>query len=480
MRLLTRSALGLYKALWTAAKPLARRHKRLREGFGERITLTDEPFTDQRPTGSGGPLIWIQAASGGEAALVRSLLRAVGELPALCARNPRFFCTTWTAQGLEVLRRITPPAECSLLARHFPLDDPTLMRQAVALARPACVVLLETELWPGLMAACRESNTPLLVLNARMTPKSLGGYRLLRSLWRDIRPDRILAVSRDDAARFADIFGPEDVATMPNIKFDGACDSLPKGACKARGTDVADVEGAGGGIEADGATAVTGGEEAIEPNPVGADPFAALPAGRDPRIPRLALASVRQEEEELLLGILSRLTAGGAALAVAPRHMHRVDFWRKALAEHQPVLRSELLAGVTPPCEQSPIIWDTFGDLALLYAHVDAAFVGGSLAPLGGQNFLEAPALGAHALVGPHLANFHWVGEEIFQTGTVRRLQSADELPQAVAAISEERSQVGRTQAAADVRRRFAEWLAPRTGGAHAAAAAVAEALSRT
>ena len=354
------------------------------------------------------------------------------------------------------------------------------MRQAVALARPACVVLLETELWPGLMAACRESNTPLLVLNARMTPKSLGGYRLLRSLWRDIRPDRILAVSRDDAARFADIFGPEGVATMPNIKFDGACESLPKSAREANCVNAAGMEGTDGGTEAGGGTAATDCKETLESsNSAGADPFVALPAGQDSHIPRLALASVRQEEEELLLGILPRLTAGGTALAVAPRHMHRVGFWHKALAEHQPVLRSELLAGAAPPCEHSPIIWDTFGDLALLYAHVDAAFVGGSLAPLGGQNFLEAPALGAHALVGPHLANFHWVGEEIFQTGTVRQLQSADELPQAVEAVFAERSRVGRTQAAADVRRRFAGWLVPRTGGAHAAATAVMEALLR-
>ncbi len=438
MSLFSRSFLGLYRGLWAAATPLVRRNRRLSQGFEDRIALTGEPFAGRDAVDADtGPLIWVQAASGGEAALVRALLREAGTLPEFVARSPRFFCTTWTAQGVDVLRTIAPPSGISLLARYVPLDNPALMRQAVALARPACVVLLETEIWPGLMAACREADVPLLLLNARMTPKSLSGYRLLRPLLREIRPDRILAISEDDAARFADIFGPEGVSVMPNIKFDGAT---------------------------------------LTP-PVGADPFAGLAAEADPAMPRLALASVRQEEEEALLGILPRLLAGGAALAVAPRHMHRVDVWRKALVPYGAVLRSELLAG-TATSPAGPLIWDTFGDLALLYAHVDAAFVGGSLAPLGGQNFLEAPALGTRALVGPHLNNFLWVGEEIFQTGTVERVADAEALAVALPKAAVGR-QADRAAAAGETRRRFAEWLAPRTGGSRVAAQAVADVCAK-
>ena len=178
--------------------------------MAKEIISTGEPFEGADAAGAEpGPLIWVQAASGGEAALVRALIREAGTLPEFVARSPRFFCTTWTAQGLEVLGKIIPPSGVSLLARYVPLDNPALMRAAVALARPACVVLLETEIWPGLMAACREAGVPLLLLNARMTPKSLSGYRLLRPLLREIRPDRVLAMSEDDAARFAEIFGPE-------------------------------------------------------------------------------------------------------------------------------------------------------------------------------------------------------------------------------------------------------------------------------
>lgn len=434
MSLFSRSFLGLYRGLWAAATPLVRRNRRLSQGFAERIALTGEPFEGTEAVGAkNGPLIWVQAASGGEAALVRALVREAGTLPEFVARSPRFFCTTWTAQGLKVLGKIVPPSGISLLPRYIPLDNPALMRAAVALARPACVVLLETEIWPGLMAACRDADVPLLLLNARMTPKSLSGYRLLRPLLRDLRPNRILAISEDDAARFAEIFGPEGVAVMPNIKFDGA---------------------------------------ALTP-PDGADPFAGLAAGADPAMPRLALASVRQEEEEALQGILPRLLAGGAAVAVAPRHMHRVDAWRKALAPYGAVLRSEVLAG-TAASSAGPLIWDTFGDLALLYAHVDAAFIGGSLAPLGGQNFLEAPALGTPALVGPYLSNFLWVGEEIFQTGTVERVADAEALAVALPQAAAGRL-ADRPAAAAETRRHFAEWLDPRTGGAGMAAQAVAD-----
>ncbi len=438
MSLFSRSFLGLYRGLWAAVTPLVRRNRRLSQGFEERTALSGEPFegTDAADA-KNGPLIWVQAASGGEAALVRALVREAGTLPELVARSPRFFSTTWTAQGLEVLGKIAPPSGVSLLPRYVPLDNPALMRKAVALARPACVVLLETEIWPGLMAACREFGVPLLLLNARMTPKSLSGYRLLRPLLREIRPDRILAISEDDAARFAEIFGSEGVSVMPNIKFDGA---------------------------------------ALTP-PIGADPFAGLAAGSDPAMPRLALASVREEEEEALLGILPQLLANGAAVAVAPRHMHRVDAWRKALAPYGAVLRSELLAGAAAS-SAGPLIWDTFGDLALLYAHVDAAFVGGSLAPLGGQNFLEAPALGTPALVGPHRNNFLWVGEEIFQTGTVEQVADAEALAVALPQAAAGRP-VDRAAAAAETRRCFAEWLAPRTGGSRMAAQAVADTLAR-
>ncbi len=428
MTLFSRSILGVYQGLWVAAGPVLRRNRRLAEGFAERETLSGPPF-EPRGNEPRGPLVWVQAASGGEAALARTLIR---EAAPLLGPSSRFFCTTWTAQGLEVLRRIPVPTGSSIAVRYFPLDNPELMRRAVALARPACVVLLETEIWPGLMSACSEAGVPLLVLNARMTAKSLNGYRLLRPLLREIRPARIAAVSEADAARFAEIFGPEGASIMPNIKFDGA---------------------------------------GVRP-PEGEDPFSRL----DPALPRQALASVRQEEEEALLGIVPRLLQG-AALAVAPRHMHRVEFWHKALAAHKPVLRSQLRGGVPAP-EERLLIWDTFGDLPLLYAHCDAAFVGGSLAPLGGQNFLEASARGAATLVGPHLDNFLWVGDEIFAAGLVQRVLDDQSLAGALAAAAIRRVAEGREQAAEATRRRFAEWLAPRTGGALAAAEIVVEALA--
>lgn len=465
--------LRAYGGLWKAATPFLRRHQRLADGFEQRLVPDAWPCATGSPVcNAPGVRIWIQAASGGEAWLVHSLIQAFHAQYAgrTDTSPPRLLCTTCTRQGLEVLAKLPqaqPSADSSMpvvLPRYFPLDHPALMDKALAAARPGLLVLLETEIWPGLLSAATKRGVPVLVLNGRMTDKSLSAYRLLTPFWRSVAPARILAISEDDAARFSRLFGrPDRVAVMSNIKFDRMAEAAASGP-----------------------------------------PPEAARLRREAGIPDGSLlavfASVREEEEDLLLPVLKALSGlrigeAPAALAVAPRHMHRVAAWKEKLAAAGLgcVPRSQSV-GAPPRPEASGVLpvflWDTFGELQALYAVSDAAFIGGSLAPLGGQNFLEAPAQGVRAVVGPHTTNFLWAGDGLFTNGLARQVADADALRDALeeelslryeallrcsggaphqdAAMRQARAALGQ-----EIRARFLSWLAPHTGGSAVASRAV-------
>ena len=340
----------LYSALWCLAGPLVFLSPRMRQGWRQRLGFGRPEHCD----------IWIQGASAGECALVASLLEHLPDV--------RVLATTCTSQGLGVLKATRAPG---LQARYLPLDLPRLMKRALDQARPKAVVLLETEIWPGLLMACAARKVPVVVINGRMTTKSLAGYLFLRSFL--CPPARIGAIAEADARRYGLVFGPERTVVTGNIKFD-----------RAMGTPL---------LERDA-------------NPL---------AGIIPALsPFLVLGSVREQEEAAVLSLIRRILEGepGCVIGLFPRHMHRIDAWKAILSEAgiPHVLRSALNgsagAGV--------VLWDTFGELAPAYALARRAFVGGSLARLGGQNFLEPLAQGVLPCVGPHTRNFDWIGREIF------------------------------------------------------------------
>lgn len=343
----------LYSLLWCAVGPLLFLSPRMRQGWRQRLGLSRPAPCD----------IWVQGASAGECALAASLLL---HLPGL-----RVLATTCTGQGLDILRKAGLP---NLQARMLPFDLPLLMGRALDTARPKVLVLLETEIWPGLLLACAARNLPVVVANARMTPKSLAGYLFLRPLLRLCAPARIGAIAPGDARRFGLVFGPERVEVTGNIKFDRAMDTPF--------------------LELD------------------ANPLAGLvPAGQA----FFVLGSVREQEEADVLELIRALREGDAGCVVGlfPRHMHRVEAWGRCLSEAAvPWTRRSALAGAAEP--GTVLLWDTFGELGQAYALARRAFVGGSLARLGGQNFLEPLAQGVLPCVGPHTRNFDWAGEEIF------------------------------------------------------------------
>ncbi len=468
--------LAVYGGVWRLARPLLRRNARLAEGYDQRLVPN---------CWAGSAHIWVQAASGGEAYLAWELLRHLGgdrptaagvkAAPATpqpaasstCEPTPadlftppfappyaqdgrlRVLLTSCTRQGVEVLEKASDWAaehrpDLCVQVRYFPFDEPHLMRRALDQARPCAVALLETELWPGLLSACAARSIPVAVVNGRMTPRTLAGYLLTPDFWRGLAPARIAAISPDDAQRFGLLFGHERTAVMPNIKFDRA---LPE-------------------------TGASGTPGSTNPaNPAGATGTPGL-AGVVLRhaAPLVVLGSVREEEEAALLPVIERVVQErpDADIAVAPRHMHRVPAWIHAL--EQAGLPWELRSRRTAPpsgnasASGTVLVWDVFGELAALYANAAAVFVGGSLARLGGQNFLEPLTHGVVPCVGPSRENFVWVGDNLAEAGLLIEVADGDALAEAL--LDQLRAPLQR----AVVRRRFEQWMAPRRGGGRTAA----------
>lgn len=364
-----------YEAAWRIAMPLLRHHRRLRDGYEQRILKDRLPNAD----------LWIQAASGGETRLAAEILRRLSP-----ARPLRILTTTNTRQGMEILATESgKQRDCSgmrIESRYFPFDRPSLMAKAVARVRPRLAVLLETELWPGFMKALKQYDIPMILLNARLSPASYRFYARWPGFWRALAPDTIRAVSDADADRYRRLYPDSAVTRMSNIKFDRI---QPADALRASADN----------------------------------PLRRLVPQEAPFV---VLGSVRFEEAEAVGEVLQHLLndSPDAVIGLFPRHFHRLGFWETFLDSRRLPWRKRttLDTGVR---SGTVILWDTFGELPDAYALADAAFVGGSLAPLGGQNFLEPLASGLAPVIGPFWDDFKWIGEEIFEKGLVHKAPDA-------------------------------------------------------
>ncbi|MDN5850261.1 MAG: lipid IV(A) 3-deoxy-D-manno-octulosonic acid transferase [Nitrococcus sp.] len=350
---------NLYSALLYLAIPavLARlllrslRAPSYRRRWGERFALI--------PPVSGRP-IWIHAVSVGETLaaipLIKRLLEGHPGIPIVI--------TTTTPTGSERVR--------ALLGEHVrhcyaPYDLPDVVARFIRRIEPRLVIIMETEIWPNLLAAARRRGIPVVLANARLSARSAARYRRVACL---LRPalhtyHTIAAQSEADARRFRALGAPvERVQTSGNVKFD-----LEIGAgCIAAGR--------------------------------------ALRARLGPQRPVWIAASTHQGEESLVLeahrGVRAR--APQALLILAPRHPERFDAVA-ALCRQRGMKTACRSAGDTVRSTTEVYLADTMGELRQLYAAADVAFVGGSLVPVGGHNVLEAAALGIPVLVGPHVFN---------------------------------------------------------------------------
>lgn len=399
--------LRIYFLLWLLAIPFLALSKRLREGFSQRLLLN---------TGKNEYDCWLQAASAGEASLAKEIINNLHT-----SEPMRILITTWTRQGLEILNTCSPAQNITLHSAYCPFDLPWLMSRALKLFKPKLVVLLETELWPGLLSSCKKSGTPVLLLNARLTRKSLAGYLSFSRFWQALAPDQIFAVSKQEVKRYRLIFGADKVHEMPNIKFD---------RCLPAEGPVAYVQNKlSKFIKAQSQFVVFG--------------------------------SVRKEEEKLILNTVCEILDKRpmAIVGLFPRHMHRLASWQSLLQKKNIhwLRRSELGEDYVQP--GTVILWDLFGELEQAYALARTAYVGASLVPLGGQNFLEPLSQGVIPCIGPFWDNFAWVGPKIIDCGLTHQVTSPKELARALV------EELKRNPSREKVYSRFREYIAKHQGG---------------
>ncbi|CCK79776.1 3-deoxy-D-manno-octulosonic acid transferase [Desulfobacula toluolica] len=358
----------LYNMLWKLCLPFLARNKRLKHGFQKRITSFHHSRAD----------IWIQAASAGEAYLAVQIIKK------LTPQTPlTILATSITSQGMDILKtrltRKTISSCINLKIEWFPFDMPQNIKKAVKKINPCIMVLLETEIWPALLYYLKQNKTKIFIINARLSQKSYTHYRKTKILWKHLEPDVILSTSRQDAQKYGQIFETKRIKTMSNIKFESIDTDILESATQKRIRNI-------------------------------------FPQ----TVPLTILASIRkQEEKEVILIIKTILKAfPNQVIAVFPRHMHRIDACKRHLKSSglKFCLRSEI---TDFPAKPGIILWDTFGELKTAYSCASVVFVGGSLKPLGGQNFLEPAMQGAVTVIGPHYDDFAWVTDEIFKQGIV-------------------------------------------------------------
>ncbi len=418
------AAFALYRLAWRIGLPFLKHNRRLRDAYRQRC------FRSQLPAPAD---LWMQAASVGESFLAIELLKRLQPRQPLHA-----LVTTNTRQGMEVLKQelgiaAPPGGKLSTAVAYFPFDAPAIMRRAVAHIAPRVAVLLESEMWPAHLAALKQSGSTILVINGRMTQRSLKNYSLWPSFWYRLRPDRVLAISPEDAMRFSSLFGAQRVEVMSNIKFDRL---------------------------------------QLEPQPAAAtNPLASLfPA--DTKL--VVLGSVRGAEEKVIREMLFEIHRRQPEVitGVFPRHVERVESWTKFLSDCGIAwqLRSKANDRVNPG---SIVLWDTFGELGYAYQLATAAFVGGSLAPLRGQNFLEPLASGVRPVIGPSWEDFYWVGTDIIDRGLVRVAQNWKEAARLLL------QDIERPADREAVRQKAAEYVQDRQGGADRACRIIQGYLTR-
>ncbi|WP_037301386.1 3-deoxy-D-manno-octulosonic acid transferase [Rubritepida flocculans] len=366
--------LGAWRFLATLAAPLLRLHLRRRAARGkeEAARLPErEGHGAARPP---GPLLWLHAASVGEARALLPLLEA------LAARAPTlvFLVTTGTTtSAAELPRWLSPALRGRVIHRYAPLDVPGWVARFLEGWRPALALRIEGELWPNTLAACAARGVPLVLVNARLSARSAARWgRFAPGLARRLLGLFALIVPRsaEDAAR---------------LKALGAPRLAPPGDLKL----------------------------AAEPLPADPGALAALRAAIGGRPVWLA-ASTHPGEEALVLqaAALLRPRHPGLLAILAPRHPER----GAELAALAPgaARRSQ----GAPPDAGGVYIADTMGELGLLYRLADVALVGGSLVPHGGQNPLEPARLGCPILLGPHMENFAEATALLERAGGARRV----------------------------------------------------------
>ena len=330
--------------------------------------------------------IWLHAVSVGETRAAVPLVRALRQhYP-----GRRILITSMTPTGSDQVRELfgEQVEHC-----YVPYDLPMAVRSFLNRTRPALAIIMETELWPNLFHQCHARGIPLVLANVRMSEKSARGYRRFAGFTRATLANvsHVGAQTGDDAERLRAL-GATRIEVTGSIKFEI-------------------------GVPADiAAKALT------------------LRSGFGDR-PVWVAASTRVGEEEFVLDAFAHLRERlpRLLLVLVPRHPERFDSVAKLCQQRGLQVERRSARKNSVALDTAILLGDTLGELLLFHAAADVSYIGGSLVPLGGQNLLEAAAVGTPVVFGPHMFNFQEISRMTLERGAGRQVSDAATLASAVA-----------------------------------------------
>jgi len=372
------------------------------------------------------PCFWVHAASVGEMLASRPLVKALEET----FPDWEIILSTNTNTGLSVARKDFGDK----LSFYFPFDLSWLDRKALTLLRPACILLIELEIWPNFLVAAHERRIPVIVVNGRISARSVRAFKAIMRLsgaFREAlnaRENFYCARSQADASRFLELgIAEERVLVTGNVKYDSLPIEVPlerkerlRQIFKLRPEDLVLVGGS-----------THPGEEEILLR-VFKTLKTELPALRLILVPRHIERAPEIEEKVLALGLpcvrRSRLVVSEANL-LEGQALNLIGSGQVIPPERKlPVGATRRVA----PTIEGIIIVDTVGELQHIYSLAHCVFVGKSLKGIGGQNVMEPAGLARPILFGPHMENFSEEANLLLESGGARKVGDEGELLKAV------------------------------------------------
>ncbi|HEY1044608.1 MAG TPA: lipid IV(A) 3-deoxy-D-manno-octulosonic acid transferase [Telluria sp.] len=399
---------AFYSFMWVLALPLVllrlwlrgRKEPGYRAHWGERLGFYSQAAR------SGQMTLWVHAVSVGETRAAEPLVDA------LLAAYPqsRILLTHMTPTGRATGRSLFARHGDRLVQSYLPYDIGFIVARFVRHYSPSICILMETEVWPNLIAACKAMDVPVALVNARLSERSLRrGQRFGKLMTEAARSVPVVAAQTADDAQRIRSLGAPNVGVTGSIKFDVV---VPQAALDL-GVWMRERFG-----------------------------------GRKVFL----CASTRDGEEQPILEAFARIDASARPLLLlVPRHPQRFDEVAALVAAAGLSVQRRSALGPDDPVRCDVLLGDSMGEMFAYYAASDVAFIGGSLQPLGGQNLIEACALGKPVLIGEHTFNFLEVSEQAVAAGAARRVADAAALVDAALALlsnGPERAAMGERAAA--------------------------------
>ncbi len=331
------------------------------------------------------PVVWFHGSSLGE---VLSLIPLMKELQKRWGNSQ--ILTVSTSRGYYIACEKKVPA----FLAYIPLDVSFLVRRAIKKLHPDILIVFETEIWPNLFWECYKQNIPVVVVSGRISPKSFSRYRHVRFFFKSVLSQAIfLMQSPEDAQRIQSMGAPsERIYCTGDIKLDGLKTNLN--------------------------------QEERE----------FLQKYFNIKYPVIVMGSTHPGEEELILDIFQKFLQENilVTLIIAPRHLNRMPdilslFQQKKIGY---ILRSKMTEESLQDIGQKIILLDTYGELSKVYDLANIVIMGGTFAPVGGHNLMEAAALAKPVIFGPNISNCRQQAKLLLEKNAGIQVDSQNELQQ--------------------------------------------------